>query len=79
MSALAFATLFGLAAQHAVGSSKRRVVASERRVPRVAEQGVHFFDERGDGFAFADPPPAADPPQASAPPEPPPVAETSAS
>jgi hypothetical protein len=71
VSTLAFGTLFGLAAQHTVGSGKRRAVAAVRRVPPVAQRAVSFFDELDGGFAFADPP--------QAPPETPPIAETSVS
>jgi hypothetical protein len=81
-STLCFAAMFGLAAQHAVGSSKRRV-ASTRRAPRVVPAKVHFFDDQGDGYAFADPQPAPDlgPAPAASPATvaPPPVAQTSVS
>ncbi len=59
-STLCFAGLFGLAAQHAVGSSKHRIAASTRRAPRVVPAKAHFFDEQGAGYAFADPQPAPD-------------------
>jgi len=79
-STLCFATLFGLAAQHAAGSSKPRVLALTRRAPRVARPKVHFFDEQGAGYAFADPQasdvgPTANPATVA----PPPVAQTSVS
>ena len=81
-STVCFAAMFGLAAQHAVGSSKRRVVASTTRAPRVVPAKVHFFDEQGAGYAFADPQAPADfgqPTPSSATVAPPPVAQTSVS
>jgi hypothetical protein len=80
-STLGFAALFGLAAQHAVGSTKRRVVAPTHRPARAAPARAHFFDDGGDGFAFADPQSSADlgASPAVSPVAPPPVAQTSVS
>jgi hypothetical protein len=53
-SALGFAAFVGLAAQHAVGSSKRH---SASVVPaRSAVASSTYFDERSAGFAFDDGP-----------------------
>jgi hypothetical protein len=81
ISTLCFATVFGLAAQHAAGSSKPRILASTRRAPRVARPKVHFFDEQGAGYAFADPQTPSDlgPTANPATVAPPPVAQTSVS
>lgn len=90
-SVLSFAALFGLAAQHAVGSVKHRTITAARTAPRTEPTKVRFFDEGGDGFAFADPtapqPDQSQQPdqgqQSAAPPPPPalppPVAQTSVS
>jgi hypothetical protein len=84
-SAFWFVTLFALASQHVVGSGKRRVLGPVRRAPRTAPKQVRFFDERGDGFSFADPAPPATPARGSVraavppPPPPPPVAQTTVS
>jgi hypothetical protein len=66
-SALGFAAFLGLAAQHAVGSSKRHATVA---VPPAAPVTATYFDQRADGFAFDD---------ASSAPLPPPVAETNVS
>lgn len=66
-SVLGFAAFLGLAAQHAVGSSKRSV--STAAPPRAGASST-YFDERSDGFAFDDGSAAAIPP---------PVAQTSVS
>ena len=66
-SALGFAAFLGLAAQHAVGSTKRAVTAA---VPQRTAAPARYFDQQGDGFAFDD---------GSAAPLPPAVAQTSVS
>lgn len=66
-SALGFVAFLGLAAQHAVGSTKRAVKAA---VPQPAAAPARYFDQQGDGYAFDD---------GSAAPLPPPVAQTSVS
>ena len=66
-SALGFAAFLGLAAQHAVGSTKRP--AKTPGSPQVAAAAT-YFDQQGDGFAFDD---------GSAAPLPPPVAQTNVS
>jgi len=66
-SVLGFAAFLGLAAQHAVGSSKGSVRTA---APSRADAPNRYFDERADGFAFDD---------GSAAPLPPPVAQTSVS
>lgn len=50
-SALGFAAFVGLAAQHAVGSSKR--TAAVPTSPPVARPAA-YFDQQADGFAFDD-------------------------
>jgi len=59
-SALGFTAFAVLAAQHAVGSSKRTAAAPAS--PAVARR-IAYFDQRADGFAFGDvasaPPPVA--------------------
>jgi hypothetical protein len=79
-STLGFAAFFGLAAQHAVGSSKRRAGAVVTRAGAVAASAP-FFDQRDDGFAFADSAASSDPssPAPAAPQPPQPVAQTSVS
>ena len=64
-SALGFVAFLGLAAQHAVGSTKS--AAKGPASPSVVAP-VRYFDQQGDGFAFAD--------GSSAPSLPPPVAQT---
>ena len=66
-SALGFAAFLGLAAQHAVGSTKR---AAKVAVPQRATTPTRYFDQQGGGFAFDD---------GSAEPLPAPVAQTSVS
>lgn len=66
-SALGFAAFLGLAAQHAVGSTKRAVKTA---APQRAAASARYFDQQGDGFAFDD---------GLAAPLPPPVAQTSVS
>jgi hypothetical protein len=80
-SVLSFAALFGLAAQHAVGSNKHRAVTVPRTATRSEQAKAPFFDERGGGFAFADPTaPQSDQQQQQQPSAPPPpVAQTSVS
>ena len=83
-SVLSFAALFGLAAQHAVGAAKHRASTVARTAPRSQQAKVHFFDETGEGYAFADPSaPQPNQAQQSAAPQqpaaPPPVAQTSVS
>jgi hypothetical protein len=88
-SVLSFAALFGLAAQHAVGSTKHRAATVARTPPRSQQTKVHFFDETGEGYAFADPTaPQSDQsqsqqqqqqPQQQPTAPPPPVAQTSVS
>ena len=52
-SVLGFAALFGLAAQHTVkGSSSKATQPSA--VTRARAASTTFFDQRSDGFAFAD-------------------------
>jgi hypothetical protein len=72
VSALGFVAFLGLAAQHAVGSTKR--AAKAPAAPRVAAP-VTYFDQQSDGFAFDDGSTAA----VAAPPPPPPVAQTNVS
>jgi hypothetical protein len=62
-----FAAFVALAAQHAVGSTKRP--AKPPGAPRVAAPAA-YFDQRADGFAFDD---------GSSAPLPPPVAQTNVS
>lgn len=79
-SALSFAALFGLAAQHAGGSNKHRTSTVTRTPPRAEQTKVHFFDAGGDGYAFADPSaPQSGQQQAQSAAPPPPVAQTSVS
>lgn len=66
-SALGFAAFLGLAAQHAVGSTKRSANAVSS--PPAAAPAA-YFDQRAGGFAFDD---------GSAAPLPPPVAQTNVS
>jgi hypothetical protein len=68
VSALGFAAFLGLAAQHAVGSSKRHAAVAVP--PPTAPVTATYFDQRADGFAFDDASPA---------PLPPPVAQTNVS
>jgi hypothetical protein len=65
-SALGFAAFLGLAAQHAVGSTKG--AAKTPSPPRAAPAA--YFDQQADGFAFDD---------GSSAPLPPPVAQTNVS
>jgi hypothetical protein len=52
-SVLGFAALFGLAAQHSVkGASSKATQASAVTPARTTT--TTFFDQRSDGFAFAD-------------------------
>ena len=67
-SALGFAAFLGLAAQHAVGSSKRHAAVAVP--PAAAPVTATYFDQRADGFAFDD---------GSSAPLPPPVAQTNVS
>jgi hypothetical protein len=53
-SALSFAAFFGLAAQHAVGASKRHATAPSGSGAVAATAPTTFFDQRGDGYAFDD-------------------------
>ncbi len=66
-SALGFAAFLGLAAQHAVGST-RNAAKSESSSPAAAP--ATYFDERAGAYAFDD---------GSAAPLPPPVAQTNVS
>ena len=66
-SALGFAAFVGLAAQHAVGSTKHAAKAS---TPRPVAAPATYFDQQADGFAFDD---------GSSAPLPPPVAQTNVS
>ncbi|HSC91976.1 MAG TPA: hypothetical protein VLB86_10030 [Gaiellaceae bacterium] len=66
-SALGFAAFLGLAAQHAVGSTKR---AAKVASPPPAAAPATYFDQRAGGYAFDD---------GSAAPLPPPVAQTNVS
>ena len=50
-SVFGFAAFLGLAAQHAVGSTKRR--AAVPAPPRSAAPST-YFDEQADGYAFDD-------------------------
>ena len=72
-SVLGFAALFGLAAQHSVkgasGASHASATTAARATPTT------FFDQRSDGFAFAD----GQSGDASVLPSPPPVTQTSVS
>ena len=87
VSATAFVAFFVLAAQHAVGTTKRRVAMVTGRRVEAAPAVVTYFDQHDDGYAFADAAPAAPAPadqssssSAAQPPlPPPPVAQTSAS
>jgi hypothetical protein len=67
-AALGFVAFLGLAAQHAVGSTKR---AAKGPVPPSVAVPVRYFDQQADGFAFDD--------GSAAPPLPPPVAQTNVS
>ena len=58
-SVLGFAAFLGLAAQHAVGSSKRH--ATVAAAPPAATVTPTYFDQRADGFAFEDASPAFPP------------------
>jgi len=84
-AALSFAAFFGLAAQHAVGSSKRRPRPVSEPQAVAAKGSTTFFDQRADGYAFDDgavggSPSAGDQSASPAPAEqPPPVAQTSVS
>jgi hypothetical protein len=69
-SALGFVAFLGLAAQHAVGSTKHP--AKTPTSPRAATPAT-YFDQQADGFAFDDG--SSAPP----PPPPPPVAQTNVS
>jgi hypothetical protein len=59
-SALGFAAFLGLAAQHAVGSSKRHATVAVP--PPAAPLTATYFDQRADSFAFDDASPAPPPP-----------------
>ena len=53
VSALGFTAFYGLATQHALGSSKRRAAAARQQAV-AAQATATFFDQHDDGFAFAD-------------------------
>lgn len=67
-AALGFIAFLGLAAQHAVGSTKHAAKVSA--IPSL-NVPARYFDEQADGFSFEDP--------SAAPPLPPPVAQTNVS
>lgn len=71
-SALGFATFVGLAAQHAVGSTKH--ATARAATPLHAADPTRYFDQQAGGYAFDDASAAG-----SAAPLPPPVAQTNVS
>ena len=83
-STLGFAAFFGLAAHHALGSSKRRAAVIGQHQAVAPSTPTSFFDQRDDGYAFDDGTAAvssAGDPSASPTPadQAPPVAQTSVS
>jgi len=74
VSTFGFAAFLGLAAQHAVGSTKR--VAVKARVAPRAAAPARYFDQSSDGYAFDD---GSAAPSSPSPPPPPPVAQTNVS
>ena len=67
-SALGFAAFLGLAAQHAVGTTKHATAGAAAPPPTAAP--TRYFDQQAGGYAFDD---------GSAAPLPPPVAQTNVS
>lgn len=61
-SALGFAAFVGLAAQHAVGSTKH--AATRLTLPSRTAAPTRYFDEQSSGSAFSDPAAAPLPPVA---------------